>query len=141
MAEGLLPRLLLCRSNSFELRDGPFVGDISRVQGGLRFDEHDMNFLVGDREMLDTARNNDKFAFAHDGFAVAEFHAQRAFDHQEEFVLVFMVMPDKLTLEFDGFDMALVYFTDDSRIPAVGKAAELFTQIDGFHGDDFLEGS
>jgi hypothetical protein len=139
MAEGLLPRLLLCRSNSFELRDGPFVGEISRVQGSLRFDEHDMNFLVGDGEMLDTARNNDEFAFAHDGFAVAELHAQRAFDHKEEFVLVLMVMPDKLTLEFDGFDMTIIYFADDPGIAVIGKMAELFTQIDGFHDDGLLD--
>jgi hypothetical protein len=140
MAGGPLPRQQLWRSNSFELRDGPFVGEIARVQGSLWFDEYDVNFFVGDGEMLDTARNNDKFAFTHHGFAVAELHAQRAFDHEEEFVLVFMVMPDKLTLEFDGFDMALVYFTDDSRIPAVGKAAELFAQIDGFHDDGLLDG-
>ena len=35
-------------SDALELGDGPFVGDITGVQSGFRFDEHDVNFFVGD---------------------------------------------------------------------------------------------
>jgi hypothetical protein len=57
---------------------------------------------------------------------IAELHAQCAFDHKEQLVLVFMMMQDKFAFEFDGFDVAAVYLADDARVAIVGKAAEFF---------------
>ena len=58
--------------------------------------------------MLDFAGDDDEFAFADYGFVVAEFHAQGAFDDVEEFVLVFVVMPDEFAFELDDFYEAVV---------------------------------
>src|SRR6266404_9189251 len=83
--------------------------------------------------MLDAPGDGDELAFTHDGFMVAEFHAQGAFDHQKQFILRVMMMPDKFTLELDGLHGAIIDFADDPRIAVVGEAAELFVEIDGFH--------
>ena len=83
--------------------------------------------------MFHSARHNDKFTFVDEGFAVPEFHAQSALDDQEKLVFVFMMMPDEFALELDGFDVAVVDFADDARVPAIGKKGEFFSQIDRLH--------
>jgi hypothetical protein len=120
--------------DALELGDGPFIGDISSVQSRFWFDQNDVNFFVGDGAMFDAARDNDEFTFAHRGFAIAEFHAQSAFDDQKELVFVVVMMPDKLAFEFNGFDVAVVDFADDARIAIVGEKAEFILEIDGVHG-------
>src|SRR5579863_799920 len=123
-----------CRgSDALELGDGPFVGNVSRVESGLRFDQNDVNFFVGDGAVFYAARNDYEFAFADDSFAVAKFHAQSALDDEEEFVFVVMMMPDKFALEFDSFDVAVVDLADDARIAVVEEEAEFLLEIDGVH--------
>jgi len=67
------PREQVVNSDVLELGDCPFVGNVSGIQSGFRFDEHDMNFLVRDGAVLHTARDDDEFTFAHDGFMVRNF--------------------------------------------------------------------
>jgi hypothetical protein len=120
--------------NALELGDGPFVGDISGVQSGFRFDQDDMNFFVGHGAVFDPARDDDKFAFADDHFMVAKFHAQCALDDEEEFVFIVVMMPDEFTFEFDGFDVAVVNFADDTRVAVVGEETEFVFKINCVHG-------
>jgi hypothetical protein len=89
------PRRRVPESDSLELCDRPFVGDVSRIQSCFWLEEHDVDFVVGDGEMFDAARDDDEFAFTHERFVVAEFHAQRAFDNEKELIFVFVMMPDE----------------------------------------------
>ena len=82
--------------------------NVSGVERGFRLHQDEVDFFVGDRAMLDAARNDDEFAFADERFAIAELHAQRAFDDEEKFIFVVVVMPDEFAFEFDRFDMAVV---------------------------------
>src|SRR5882762_4632064 len=82
-------------SDALELGDSPFVGDVAGIQRRFRLDQDDVDFLVSDGAVLDAARHNDKFAFLDDGFVATEFHPQRTFHDQKQFVFVFMMMPDK----------------------------------------------
>ena len=68
------------KSDPFQLAHCPFVLDISRVQCGLWFQQHDVHFFVRDRQVLDAARHNDKFTFPDNGFVVPELHAKRSLD-------------------------------------------------------------
>jgi hypothetical protein len=111
-------------SNPLELADCPFVLNIPGVQGGSRFDQDDVHFLVGHGKVLDAAGHNHKFAFAHDRFVIPEFHAQRAFDYQKKLVLVVVVMPDKFAFQFDGLHLAVVYFADHARVAVILEFAE-----------------
>jgi hypothetical protein len=112
-------------SDALELGDGPFVGDVSGVESGFRFNQDDVHFFVGGGAMFDSARDDDEFAFVDDGFMVAELHAQHAFDDEKQFIFVFMMMPDEFAFQFDCFDLAIVYLADDARVAVVGEQAEL----------------
>jgi len=46
-------------------------------------DEHDVNFLVGYGAMLHAARDDYEFPFTHDGFVIAELHAQSSFNDEK----------------------------------------------------------
>jgi hypothetical protein len=89
---------------------GYFACDISGVQGAGGFDQKNVNFLIGDGEMLHPMRHDDEFALADDGFAIAEFHAQRAFHDQKQFIFDFVMMPDELAFQLHGLDGAIIYF-------------------------------
>src|SRR6266852_3220342 len=94
-----------------------------------------VNFFLGDGKMIHSARYDQKFSLAHNGFAVAELHLEPAFDDEEELVLVVVVMPDEFAFQFNGLDVAIVYLTDDPGVPVVGEEAELFFKIYGLHRD------
>jgi hypothetical protein len=93
-----------------------------------------VDFFVGDGEMFDTSGNNDEFAFAHERFAVAEFHAQPAFDNEEELIFVFVMVPNKFALQFHRLDVSLVHLADDPGVAVIGEETEFFLQINCFHG-------
>jgi hypothetical protein len=120
-------------SDSLELGDRPFVGDVSSIQSRLWLDEDDVDFIVGDGEMFDAARDNDELALTHERFVVTEFHAQRAFDDEKELVFMFVVVPDKFTLQLDCLDMTVIHLADNSGIPVIEEEAELFAEVYGFH--------
>jgi hypothetical protein len=44
-----------------------------------------------------------------------------------------MMVPDKFAFQFDGFDVAVVYFADDPRVAVVGEEGQFFVQIDCVH--------
>ena len=67
-----------------------------------------MNFLRGDRPVLDATRDDQKLTFFQPDLPVTEIHPESPLHDQEQLVLVFMMMPDKLTLEFDEFDVLAI---------------------------------
>src|SRR5215831_15494859 len=88
--------------------------------------------------MFDAMRHDDEFAFADDRLAIAEFHPQRAFDHQKHFVLTVVVMPDKFAFELYRLHIEIIELTDDFWVPAVGEAIELFRKVDRVHDPPLL---
>ena len=53
--------------------------------------------------MLDAARNDDKLAFFNPNLPIWELNQQAAFDHQEQFIFRFVMMPHELALELYQF--------------------------------------
>jgi hypothetical protein len=133
MAGGRRPQEQVKDSDTLELGDGPFVSDVSGIQSGFRFDEHDVNFLVGDGAVLYPARDDDEFPFTHDGFVIAELHAQSPFDDKKQLILVFMMVPEEFAFELHGFDVAVIHFAEDARFVVIGEAAEFFFQVNRVH--------
>jgi hypothetical protein len=129
----LRPRQRALESDSLEPGDRPFVSDVSRIQSRFWFDEHDMGFIVGDGEMFNAARDDDEFALTHERFVAAEFHAQRAFDDEKELVFMFVVVPDKFTLQLHRLDVAFIHLADNPGVPVIGEETEFFAEIYGFH--------
>src|SRR5208337_1242544 len=106
-------------SKPFKLAHSPFVVDVSRVQRGLGFDKNNMNFLVRHGHVLDAAGNDDELPFADNRLVVAETHAQSALHDEKKLVLVIMMMPDKLALQFHGLYGAIVDFANHAGIAIV----------------------
>src|SRR6266566_2937448 len=121
------------RSDALELGDRPFVGDIAGVERGFRFEEHHMNFFIGDGKMLDAVRHDDELALSDDRFAVAEFHEQYALCHEKHFILALVMMPDEFALKLRCLHVKIVQLPDDFGAPAIGEAAELVRKIDRVH--------
>jgi hypothetical protein len=67
-----------------------------------------MDFVVGDRAMLNAMGNDDEFAFANYGFVIAKLHAQHAFDHEEKFVFNVVMVPDEFAFDLDDLHRAIV---------------------------------
>src|SRR5258708_27305081 len=96
---GLLPlRQRELQSDSLELRGCPFVDNVCGIECCFWLDENDVDFVVGDGEMFDAARDDDEFPFAHERFVVAEFHTQRASNDEKELVFPFVMVPEEFAL-------------------------------------------
>ena len=79
------------------------------------------------------ARDDYEFPFTHDGFVIAELHAQSSFNDEKQLILVFMMVPDEFAFELHGFDVAVIHFTEDARVAVIGEAAKFFFEIDRVH--------
>jgi hypothetical protein len=67
-----------------------------------------MDFVVGDRAMLNAMGNDDELAFANYRFVIAKLHAQDAFDYEEEFVFDVVMVPDEFAFDLDDLHRAIV---------------------------------
>jgi hypothetical protein len=93
-----------------------------------------MDFVVGDRAMLNAMGNDDEFAFANYGFMIAKLHTQHAFDHEEKFVFNIVMVPDEFAFDLDDLNHAVVDDAYLPLIPEIGESAEFFRKIYGLHG-------
>src|SRR5262245_1767763 len=82
-----------------EFGDGAFIADVSRVQRRIGLEQQDFGFLVGDRLMLDAARDDDEFAGSDLNLAALQLHPHAALHHEKHLVLVVVMVPHELALE------------------------------------------
>ena len=68
--------------------------------------------------MLDAARDDDELAFLDPFVVVAVFHAEAAFDDQEQFVFVVVMVEDEFALELVELDVLSVELGADVGLPA-----------------------
>ena len=100
-----------------------FVDDVAGVQRGRRLEQQNPAFFISDGFVLNAAGNDDELAFRDPLVAVAKFHAEAAFDDEEEFVFVFVMVPDKFAFEVGEFDGLAVEFGSDVGLPVFGDLA------------------
>ena len=74
--------------------------------------------------MLDTCRDDEYVIRAEVDIAVTQLNGEVAAAHHEEFVGVWMRMPDKLALQLDHFDVVVVDARQAARLPIVGDTVE-----------------
>lgn len=104
-------------SHTFWILNCAIVTNVTCVHRTDRFKEKDKHLLVGDRLMFHTSRNNQKFAFAESYIAFVQTHEQFAFDNQEHFIFVVVMMPDELAQQFGEFNLLAVQFTHNAWAP------------------------
>src|ERR1700728_536611 len=111
---------------------------IAGVERGSGLEKHDPALFFGDRLMLDAARNDDEFSFADPFMAfakgfIADVHAEAAFDDQEHFVLVVVVMPYEFRVGLHQLDNLPVELAGDMRLVVFGNFREFFGDVDLVH--------
>jgi hypothetical protein len=99
--------------------------NVPRVQRGGGLEEKDVSLFIGDRTMLDAARNDDELALADIDRMLAKLHPELSLDHQEELVLVLVEMPIEWSLELDQLDQLTVELADDLRRPVLVEERQL----------------
>jgi hypothetical protein len=120
--------------DTLELVDSPFVRDIAGVQRRFWFNKDNVNLFVRNGAVLDAVRDHNEFAFAHHTLTIAEFHAERAFHDEKEFVFVIVMVPEKFSFEFNSFHQAIIDFADDAGLVVLGNKAEFLFQVYRVHG-------
>lgn len=67
-----------------------------------------MRFLLSHRLVLNTLRDYDDFPLSHRDISIPELHEKLAFDDQEQFVLILMMMPFKFALDLCELHIGVV---------------------------------
>ena len=118
---------------ALQVGDGAFVHDVAGVERGGGFEEEEPAFLIGYGFVFDAARNDDEFAFFDPFVVVAVFHTKAAFDDEEQFVFMFVMMEDEFALDLVEFDVLAVEFGRDVGLPVFRDLGEFFGDIDLGH--------
>lgn len=74
--------------------------------------------------MLDAVWNQNHLACVDFNVAVTQFHQKRPLHDQKEFIFEVVMMPDKISLELDKLDRALIDHCRDARVLIVENFGE-----------------
>ncbi len=88
-----------------------------------------MHLFFGNRQMFDSPGNNHKFALFQVNITVPQFDEQSSFYDEEQFVLLFMPVPDELTFQLYQFDVGVIEFAYNLRTPVLLKKSELLAEV------------
>jgi hypothetical protein len=129
-AEG---KAILAGLNLFQPFERPLVPHIARVEDRRRLEKQDVGLFLRHGPVFDAARHDQKFAFFQPHLPIAKFHAEPPLDHEEEFILVVMMMPYKRSLELDQLHVLAIQFPSDLGAPMLAEAGKLLAKIDFVH--------
>ena len=73
------------------------------------------------RLVFNTLGNHTQFTFPQFDCTIPELNTHRTFNYDENFVGIFVVVPDKLTLDFYKLELVVIHFRDYSRRPMFGE--------------------
>jgi hypothetical protein len=107
--------------------------DISCVERCSGLEQENPAFFVGYRFVLDAPRNDDEFALFDPFVTVAKFHAETAFDDEEHFVFVLVMVENEFAFEFVELYVLAVEFGGDVRLPVFGDLGEFVGDVDLVH--------
>ena len=71
--------------------------------------------------VFNTLGNHAQFTFTQFYRTIPEFNTHFAFNYDENFVRIFVVVPDKLALDFYKLELVVIHFRDYSRRPVFGE--------------------
>jgi hypothetical protein len=125
-------------SDFLQVCDRSSGSDVAGVQRRLRLDQHDVHFILSYRQVIRAARNYYEFTGTDANLAVAEFYEQPAFDDEEQFILVLVMVPDEIALHLREFDVRVVQLPDDLWTPVIAEEREFISHVHLFHGPSLL---
>jgi hypothetical protein len=112
---------------------GTFVFDVAGVQRGGGLEEHDPAFFFGYWTMLHAAGHDDELADFDPLVAVAKFHAEAAFDYEEHFVFILVVVKDEWAVKLDELDLLSIELGGNAGLVVVSDFSEFFGDVDFGH--------
>ena len=113
--------------------------NIARVFCRHGFDQHDPAFLVRDRVVHHSFRHDVHIAGIELNLFTFELHPQPPAHDQKEFILVRMVVPNKLALHLCDLHVLIVDTADHFRRPVICNLVKALFDID-FHPLIYLAG-
>ncbi len=93
--------------------------DVPGVPRCRRLEDQHVDFSIRSRSVLDAPRDDDEFTFCERDDAVAKLDTERAAHDEKELVLVLVMMPHELALEFDELHLLAVELADDLGSPVL----------------------
>ncbi len=115
--------------NTLKSFDGTLVANVAGIECRLGLKQQDLDLFVCDGKMFGAARYDHEFARTNLNLALgavfAVLHAKPAFDDEEEFIFVFVMVPNELTLELRQLDVGVVQLTCNLRGQVSVKRASL----------------
>ena len=90
-----------------------------------------MRLLVGDRAVLDAARDDKEVSLAELDVPVAQLDREPPLEDEKEVVRVGVRVPDELALDLPNLDLVVVVVADDPRLEVLVDGRELLREIDG----------
>ena len=107
--------------------------DVPRVQRGRGLEKQNPAFFIGDRLVLNSARDHDEFSFLERHCFVAELDAKPSLYNQEHLVFVLMLMPDEFAFHLVELHQLAVEFACDVGLPVFVDLREFRGEIDFVH--------
>src|SRR5262245_59232531 len=116
--------LITSPSDTLDISNRPFILHIACVEHRLWLKQDHMRFFFSHRAVLNAFWHDEKLARLQDDLLIAQQKAQPALHHQKELILCLVLMPDKLPLDLDQFDIRVVQLARNPGIPMVLKKRE-----------------
>src|SRR5262249_58319161 len=86
------------------------VLDITGIQRSGRLEQEKPALFVGDRLVLDSARDDDEFSFFDPLVVIAKLHAEAALHHHDKLVFIVMMMQDELAFKLVELEHLTIEF-------------------------------
>jgi antitoxin VapB len=83
--------------------------------------------------VFDSSRYDNKLAFLNPLVPVPKLHPEAAFDNEEHFIFLFMMMEYELALQLIELHMLPIEFGSDVWLPVFGNLRELLGDVDFVH--------
>jgi hypothetical protein len=109
--------------------DRLLANNIASVQGRFRFDQKDVDLVFRPWHVFDSTGNDNEFSGADSNIAVAQPYEQLTLRHEEQLVLIFVMMPNELAFELCQLDVGVVQLGGDLWSPVVAEQIEFLLDI------------
>jgi hypothetical protein len=88
--------------------------------------------------VFDAAGDDQELALLQPDLPIPKLHPKPAFDDEEKFVLVVVVVPDERPRELHQLDLLTVKFANDLRFPLLAEQPQFLGKVDLFHDSSEL---
>ena len=109
---------------------------IACIHDTTGFNEQHLAFIFSAGLVFHPFGNHIHVTFIQFDGLVLELDLHLAFDDDENFIGIFVMMPDEISLNLDQFKLIIVHLGDDLWRPVVRKLRQFLLQIDLFHSID-----